>query len=304
MVYIPYSVRIKHMARPSQFKQAQSKIIDFFDDQDTAIFSPRDISNILFQGKRYWKLPEDYPVSKFTEQAIKHIDLKKQIITSPYRTYKRYIWKKASKYELFLTLAKNSYFTHQTALFLHQLITLEPNTIYLNFEQSKKPRPKGSLNQEGIDRAFENRQRMTKNIVTFNKDKIFLLNGKHTKMAGVIKLKNTYGELNVTSLERTLIDIVVRPDYTQDSKQILLAYKQAKDKVSLENILKTLKQLDYIYPYHQAIGFLLEKSGINDPKLLKPFKDLGLDFDFYLTRQMEDPEYSEEWRLYCPRELK
>jgi hypothetical protein len=28
---------------------------------------------------------------------------------------------------------------------------------------------------------------------------------------------------------------------------------------------------------------------------------LGLSYDFYLTHEMERPEYSSEWRLYYPR---
>lgn len=291
------------MARPTQFQLAKTEIINYFDKQNTRIFTPRNISEILYHGKRYWNLPESYSLKRFIEQAIKNIDLKKEVVEFPHRSYTRYIWRKVSKYEFYLSLVQKSYFTHQTALFLHKLIDEEPKTIYLNFEQSKKPDHKGELSQEGIDMAFKNSQRMTKNIANFKNNTIFLLNGKHTNKTGVIKLRTIYGKLSVTNLERTLIDIVVRPNYAETTQQILLAYTRAKNNISLDEMLKTLKKLNYIYPYHQAIGFLLEKSGINDPALLKPFKNLGLDFDFYLTRQMKNPEYSKEWKIYYPNNL-
>ncbi len=289
--------------RTSQFQKAKSEIIQFFDKQPKSIFSYKDMSDILYQGQRYWQLPSTYSVRKFIEDALNKINLKEETIDFPYRSYKRYIWKEASKYDYYLSLVKNSYFSHKTALFLHQLIDNEPNTIYLNFEQSRKPQPKGKLSQEGINMAFENRQRMTSNIAKFKGDTIYLLNGKHTNKTGITKLKTVCGELETTCLERTLIDIVVRPDYTDGPNQILLAYKKAKDRISPEKIIKALKQLNFIYPYHQSIGFLLEQSGFNNPEILKPFKKLGLEFDFYLTRQMDDPDYSEEWKLYYPKGL-
>jgi len=303
VVYILLTLEIIQMVRPSQFQQAKSEITAFLDKQNIRIFTPRNMSDILYRGKRYWKLPESYSLKRFIEQATKNIDLRQEIIEFPHRSYTRYIWRKVSKYELYLSLVQNSYFTHQTALFLHQLIDAESKTIYLNFEQSKKPRPKGELSQEGIDMAFKSRQRTTKNIATFNNDIIYLLNGQHTNKTGVTKFRTAYGELDVTSLERTLIDVIVRPDYTESIEQILLIYKRAKDHISTEKMFKTLNQLNFIYPYHQVIGFLLEKSGINDPALLKPFRNLGLNFDFYLTRQMKNPNYSTKWKLYYPKNL-
>ena len=63
-----------------------------------------------------------------------------------------------------------------------------------------------------------------------------------------------------------------------------------------------LKKLDYVYPYHQAIGFYMERAGYK-PAQLERLRSMGLDFDFYLTHGMREPEYSKEWRLYHPRGL-
>jgi hypothetical protein len=64
----------------------------------------------------------------------------------------------------------------------------------------------------------------------------------------------------------------------------------------------TLKKLGHLYPYHQAIGFHLERAGYSGPAL-DLLRGMGFDFDFYLTHRMEDRDYSKQWRLYYPRGL-
>lgn len=74
--------------------------------------------------------------------------------------------------------------------------------------------------------------------------------------------------------------------------------------MSAERLATTLKDLDYTYPYHQAIGFYLERSGAYDESEIDVFRGLPLDYDFYLDYQIAEAEYSEEWRLYFPKGLR
>jgi len=62
-----------------------------------------------------------------------------------------------------------------------------------------------------------------------------------------------------------------------------------------------LKKLSYIYPYHQAIGFYLQKAGVYTDMQIRLLKKFQFEFDFYLTHQMKETEYSKEWRLYYPK---
>jgi hypothetical protein len=97
-----------------------------------------------------------------------------------------------------------------------------------------------------------------------------------------------------------LIDITVRPTYGGGIFQVLEAYRTAKERLSTNRLLATLKKLDYVYPYHQAIGFLMERAGYEERRyglLRQP----GLKYDFYLSHGMKDPEYSKPWRLFYPR---
>ena len=100
-----------------------------------------------------------------------------------------------------------------------------------------------------------------------------------------------------------MVDIAVRPVYSGGVSNVLLAYKQAKGRVSIDGIIKTLVEMDYTYPYHQVVGFYLERAGEYDPKSVNRLLDFGLEYDFYLAHGMHEKVYSEKWRLYYPSDL-
>lgn len=57
-----------------------------------------------------------------------------------------------------------------------------------------------------------------------------------------------------------------------------------------------LKKIKYVYPYHQAVGFYMQRAGFDDAALNK-MKKLGLKYDFYLDYAMKKKEFSKEWRI-------
>jgi hypothetical protein len=58
--------------------------------------------------------------------------------------------------------------------------------------------------------------------------------------------------------------------------------------------------MNFIYPYHQAIGFYLERTGYQE-KAYKPFQELPRQFKFYLAHNIKRPLYDEQWQVYYPR---
>ena len=111
--------------------------------------------------------------------------------------------------------------------------------------------------------------------------------------------------MRLTDIERTLIDIAVRPFYAGGVAEVLQAYRAAAANLSVNRLAATLRKLGYVYPYHQAVGFYLDASGTYDPALVDLFFErFEYEFDFYLTYNMEDTEYVPKWRIHVPRGFK
>ena len=216
----------------------------------------------------------------------------------------RYAWGDVSPHELALSLKARAYFCHATAVTLHGLAKATSKTIYLNVEQSAKPSYPGSLTQEGIDLAFSRKQRQSNLTYAHPGISVTVIAGKNTNRLGIEPISDIASQpVAVTNIERTLIDIVVRPAYAGGIVQVLSVYRGAKDRVSVERLLKILKSLDYVYPYHQSIGFLMQKADYPE-KSHAELRAIGLNYDFYLEHDIKQPEYSEDWRLFYPKELK
>ena len=133
----------------------------------------------------------------------------------------------------------------------------------------------------------------------FKDKKIILTNGKFTNKLGVIKRQNNNQCFDFTDLERTLIDVAVRPVYAGGVFEVIEAYNNAKGKLNVKKLVDYLDKLNYIYPYHQVIGFYLEKSGYNE-SVLELFRK-EMKFNFYLTYDIRNKEYSEKWKLFYPK---
>lgn len=143
--------------------------------------------------------------------------------------------------------------------------------------------------------------RETKNISYFKGKKICLLNGMFTGKLGVIEItRRNVDKINVTNVERTLIDIAVRPFYSGGVFEVLKTYRLAHGKVSINKLSAMLEKINYTYPYHQVIGFYLEKAKRYRTAQINLMNKFDKKYDFYLTHQMTKRSYSKKWRLYFP----
>jgi len=66
-----------------------------------------------------------------------------------------------------------------------------------------------------------------------------------------------------------------------------------------------LKGMNTIYPYHQAIGFLMDISGNYTDAQLGVLRRIPQEYDFYLLHgyNKEGFKYDKTWRIYYPSYL-
>lgn len=286
---------------PSRLQIAKPDIVHSFENSTTNVYWPSDISSVLAKNRRDWRLAQSLTEKKFIEFMAQKTKLSEIKLTSvKYGSLTRYSWGEVSAYQIALSVKRGAYLSHATAVFLHGLTDQLPRTIYVNAEQSPKP-ASTSLAQEGINSAFARKVRRTSYIYEYESWKFAVISGKNTDRLEVGTLTGPSMEpLDVTKLERTLIDIAVRPVYAGGVYQVLEAYRAARERISVNVLLTTLKKLDYLYPYHQAIGFYMEKAGYEESRYSK-LRKLGLKYDFYLAHEINEPQFHPNWRLFAPK---
>lgn len=281
---------------------AKQDIVRLFEQYPENVFDLATLQEILAQNRTSWRLAATMSCSDFIKYMLSKTRLKAHRFDFSYRPIVRYTWGQVPLYELLLSLKPDSYFTHYTAMYFHELTEQSPETIYINIEQDAKPRPQGTLAQERIDAAFKRPTRISNNVAHYAGRLIRMLNGMCTGNLGVIEMGRPKGEkVRLTDVERTLLDITVRPEYAGGVYEVLKAYRIAKDKVSVNRLVATLKKINYVYPYHQAVGFYLDRAGVYSPSQVDLLGKFERKFDFYLMHNTKESEYSARWRLYFPK---
>ena len=106
-----------------------------------------------------------------------------------------------------------------------------------------------------------------------------------------------------TSLERTLIDCIVRPQYAGGIKSVAHILPRAIGHISVVEVVRLLTQTKYAYPYHQSLGFILERAGMPLAEL-EPLRRIPMRFKFHLDYGMKQPAYDAAWKIHYPADLK
>lgn len=285
----------------TRLKIAKKDIEAAFEGDARRIFRRSDISKILQANRAFWRLREGETVASFLAFLLRQTKLCAAKFPFPGRPETRYIWGEVPFYELILSLKPGAYLSHLTAMYVHELTQQIPKRVYLNVEQTPKPATTG-LEQAAIDRAFRLQPRSTSLCAEYGGMTVCIVSGKNTGALGVIETTGPdQSRIRVTGLERTLIDITVRPHYSGGVFEVLNAFRRARERVSVNRMVAQLKKLAYVYPYNQALGFYLTRAGTYSQAQVNLLKRFPLEFDFYLAHGMKETAYDREWRLFYPK---
>ncbi len=265
-------------------------------------WSRKDIQELLAKKREVWGAPEYLtPGLLITFLLDNDLAQKIELRSEEYGGKSRYLIGNLAFLRFACSFYKRSYVSHATALYVHNL--LPEGKVYVNHEQTPK-NTTSRLSQVRIDQAFKNQPRRSAYEFRTETHTIIFLNGKNTGDAGVTEVTGPSGQsTRCTSLERTLIDCVVRPQYVEGIATLAAVLPKAIERISTQEVVSLLSQIKYVYPYHQALGFLLEKAGMS-PTQLEPLRRLPRRFKFYLDYSMKRPLYDSEWQIYYPAELK
>jgi hypothetical protein len=302
-----YNTFHKQQMNKPRIQIVKPSIFSYFDQLSSRVLKQSQISAILNEQRSIWSLGFNISTLGFIRFLMDEGRLQKQEFRfpKPYKKETRYTWGDVSLYEASLSLKPNGYFSHFTAIRLHDLTEQLPKTLYLNVEQANSSISSGTLTQASIDSALRRAPRTTKQVAEIEDYRLVILQGKNTGNLGVIakRLAVDAGhfdvELRFTDLERTLIDVTVRPQYAGGVAEVLKAFELAKPKLSVARLANLLQKLDYIYPYHQAVGFYLTHAGYT-AKAIAPIRNMPISFDFQLSHGLKKMRYIPEWRLRVP----
>jgi hypothetical protein len=274
------------------------------------ILRTHDVAEIFDRQREFWRLTKSTTLTSFVRFMTEKTDLKPFRFPFPKRNLTGYTWGDVPLLETFLGLVDGAYYSHYTAMRIHGLTEQVPKTVYFT-----KEKPSNSAlgrvgpelyDQKAIDAAFSGQPRASNNEIELPNEqmRVVMLEGAYQGGLGVTAGDVNWGgeqslKLRYTNLERTLIDIVVRPFYAGGVFEVAKAFENAKSKASVNAMAAMLKRMSFAYPYHQALGYYLEKSGYK-PAAVELLRTLPMERDFYLGHGLGKTSYSSRWRLYVP----
>ena len=271
------------------------------------VFTETELKAIVAIGTESWETPIPNPYSALRCELVRQGRLTKAQLSFKQIPRIVYVWGKVSPFEVLDRVDPRAYFSHHSAMYLHDLAQGNPAIHFLNLEQRLSSPKDRSLTQRGIDGAHRKASRISTNAIVYDGVEFCLLGGKNTRNLGVESLafRDDGGHpfsVQVTSLERTLIDIATRAACAGGPAEVLHAFSQARDRVNVNRLVRLLSDIAHVYPHHQSIGFYMTQSGYPEEEIA-PIRALPREFDFYLDKEMRETRFDPDWRIHVPAEL-
>ncbi len=295
------------MAPRTRLSKASPLIIKTLRDLGRIVLDEKEILGLFQQNRENWNLANHTTEAEFISWIIDHTDLRiRRVLFDPGKVLVKFTRKEADEFDLGLSLLgmKAGYLGYFSAMTVHGLTETKSKVVYICVEESSV-RPSGvPLTQSMIDDSYSKPPRVSNKIGTLGHQLEFCLVASQNGQVGIEFMRRT-DFLNaparrVTSLERTLIDIVVRPHYAGGIFEVLEAFRHARGRMSANRIRDMLPVLGYRTPFHQAIGFYMERAGY-PKKSLELLAKLPRTLDLPLAHGLDRTNYSSRWRVWYPK---
>lgn len=175
-----------------------------------------------------------------------------------------------SPYAVALSLFPHAYLSHYSALYLHELTLNVPKPIYVKSRRMRDrsyPPEQGDLTQAKLDSAYSVQARTTKNIYTFDYEgttyEVYLLEKSAEVDKGIIKISTPHAPIDVpiSSIEKTLIECTIKPNYSGGVGEVLNAFRRARGTLKVLRMMQLLKDGHYLFPYEKNILFYMDRAG-------------------------------------------
>ncbi len=216
---------------------------------------------------------------------------------------------KLNPYAIAQAMFPKEYFCNLSSIYYHSLTNQVPKAIYICYEKKPAKRKKvNTVNNNELRRAFIKPHRHTKHVYTLNNYKVIVVERRaRISGSGVVEshppstlLPNTS---RVTCIERSLIDAVVSPQYNGGIVSVYTYFRNARGMLNMARLIKIYRQLDFVYPYSQSIGFLLDRADMSKHASVI-YKNFPPERSFYVDHDAKTSwVYDEKWKLYYPAGL-
>ena len=128
----------------------------------------------------------------------------------------------------------------------------------------------------------------------------------YKNMKNYNQVKEEFGYIRVTSLERTVIDCIDNINLAGGIEELLNALDQVRI-LNEEKLLDTLNSYNEVFLY-QKTGYLLEEFNdeleLSDDFFNELKKHQTNQVKYFLNDEYDDIKYNSKWKLMCPRNLK
>ena len=215
---------------------------------------------------------------------------------------------KLNPYAIAQAMFPKEYFCNLTSIYYHSLTNQVPKAIYICYEKRSAKRKKvNTVNNNELRRAFIKPHRHTKHVYTLNDYNVVVVERARISDSGVVESHPPSTLLpstsRVTCIERAMIDAVISPHYNGGIVSVYTYFRNARDMLDMAKLIKIYRRLDFVYPYSQSIGFLLDRAGM--PKYASViYKSFPPERSFYVDHDAKTSWiYDEKWKLYYPAGL-